>query len=244
MLQSSITGTLSKQEHLSVRSVACTPHVSDVSYDDGFVNLSCLVKFANGSSYTTPATIEARSYQVAGYNFEFQDPPADEASSATVLPGPVASIPATDPRSLFLARNLRRVVAALTGRFDSSQLILSLDLYPGGMDAVIGANGTARLVTTGPSGALTVGPPTPFAGDRTGIDISQLDPTVPEQLARLISARGGVPTADLRRFVLAFLPGSLAGWNIYASAGQPRFQAHLVGDALKEITSAGAHALN
>jgi hypothetical protein len=60
----------------------------------------------------------------------------------------------------------------------------------------------------------------------------------------LIADRGGVPTADLRRYVLAFLPGSLAGWNIDASAGQPRFQAHLVGDALKEITSTGARALN
>jgi len=243
-LQSSIDSTLTKQEHLSVSSVACTPHVSDVSYGDGFVNESCVVRFANGSSYTTPATIEARSFQVTGYNYTWEDPPDGEAGAATVLPGPASSVGPTDPRSLFVARNLSRVVSALARRFDASQLILSLDLYPGGLEAVIGANGTSQLVTAGPSGPLAVGHLTAFSGDRTGITISQLDPTVPEQLARLIAAHGGVPTAELRRFELISLPGNLAGWNISVTSGQTRFQAHLQGDALEEITPTGTRSLN
>ena len=47
------------------------------------------------------------------------------------------------------------------------------------------------------SGALTVGPETSFDGQRSGIEISQLDPAVPQRLARLIAQRGGVPISEL-----------------------------------------------
>lgn len=183
-----------------MRSVAYTPRVQEVSYHDGYVNLTCVVSFPGGSSYTTAATIRARSYQVAGYNFQFDEPGPLDITTAP-LPRPTLSRSAASA-SLFYDRNLRPVIEELSARFPSNQLILSMAIYPGELEAVIGAGGEGRLVTAHASGALTVGPPTEFEGERSGIEIPQLNPSVPERLVKLIAARGGVPIGGGARHAL------------------------------------------
>jgi hypothetical protein len=240
-LQNSIKQTITTKDRRPVSSVACTPHVNDVSYSDGYVDLNCTVHFADGTSYVTPATIEARSFQVEGWNFSWDGPGPLDITTAP-LPRPTTPVAATSGSSLFYARNLRPVVSALAARFGTNQLILALALYPGELEAVVGANGQARPVTAHSSGALTVGPPTNFDGERSGITISPLDPAVPQRLARLIAAHGGVPAGQLDRFVLTF-PGDLAGWDIYPATSGVRFQAHVQGDSLEEVSGSQTRAL-
>ena len=242
-LQNSIMRSIIRDDQRAVQSVACSPHVKDVSYEDGVVHLHCVVRFTNGTSYSTEATIEARSYQVSGWDFTFDEPgPAHDITTAP-LPRPAPTIVAADPASLFYARNLRTVMKALAARFATNQLILNMAVYPGELEAVMGADGQAQLVTVHPSGALTVGPPTRFVGQRRGITVSQLNPGVPQRLAQLIARRAHVPINELDRFVLGS-EGDLAIWKIYTSRGQTRFQAHLQGDSLEEISPQRTHRLN
>ncbi len=233
-LQNSIKQSIVKDDQRPVRSVACTPRVQDVSYGDGVVKLSCLVSFPSGSSYTTAATIEARSYQVAGYHFEFDEPGPIDITTAP-LPQATVSLSATSPGSLYYARNLGPVVHELWSRFPGNKLILSMALYPGELEAVIGSGGEAQLVTAHPSGVLTMGPQTQFDGQRTGIEFSQLNPAVPEQLAKTIAARGDVSMRYIGRFQLGFADQD-AIWKIYPTAGTVRFQAHIMGDSLERIS--------
>jgi hypothetical protein len=243
ILQNSISMTLTDRQHRPVQSVACTPRLSDVPYTDGIVDVNCVVDFKDGSSYSTPATIEARNFEVKGWNFTWQGPPP-EHTTPPPLPLPPTPVAATSSESLFRASNLEHAVDALADRFRGGRLILSLSLHPGQLEAEIGADGSARRAVLDSSGALGVGPPTAFYGPRSGITISQLNPAVPQELARLIAARGGVPTARLDRFVLVFLPRSLAGWDIFPTSGPTRFQAHLQGDALKRIAPGATRSLN
>ncbi len=101
-----------------------------------------------------------------------------------------------------------------------------------------GANGSARLYTAHSGGGITVGPPTSFSGERSGIEVSQLDPAVPERLARRIASRAHVSTAKLARFELA-AEGELEDWEIYATDGSDRFRAHIEGDALSRVSASG-----
>jgi hypothetical protein len=241
-LQDSIKSSIVQDDHRPVDSVACTPHVKSVSYGDGIVHLNCHVRLKDESAYDTRATIEARSYQVAGYRFGFDEPGPLDITRAR-LPRPRVPVPATSAQSLFFARNLRPVVKALAKRFGNDPLILSLALYPGELEAVIETNGEARLVTAHTSGALTVGPATPFEGQRSGITISQLDPRVPQQLARRIAARGGVPISGLDRLIMVLLPHNLAGWDIYPATGVDRFRAHIDGPSLEKISPSGTRPL-
>ena len=55
--QSSIQSTLTS-EHLPVASVACAPHVGQLEWTDPPAHLRCVVHFKDGSSYTTPATVQ------------------------------------------------------------------------------------------------------------------------------------------------------------------------------------------
>jgi hypothetical protein len=233
-LQDSIQTTLTNKDHRPVRSVACRPRVNNVSYNDGIVDLSCFVHFTDGTSYRTSATIEARSYQVAGYDFTWYDPSPRDITRAP-LPPPSTALSPTSARSLFYGRNLRPIVRALARRFRSSQLILRLAIYPGELEAVVGASGRAQRVTVTYAATLTVGPSGSFSGERSGIDISQLNPAVPEELALLVAARGHIPMSRLDRFVLTFLPHRLAGWDIYTTDGERRFRANLQGDTLKKL---------
>jgi hypothetical protein len=241
--QSSIQRTLAS-EHLSVTSVACTPEVGQLAWTDRPAHLHCTVRFRSGASYTTPATVQPVVDQPDALTWN--GPPSGIGQidiTKAPLPSPSSSLTATSAGSLFYARNLRPVVAAIDKRF-AKQSIVQLVLYPGELQAVIAnADNEARLVTAVTGGTLTVGPPSSFTGARNAIYPSQLDAAVPERLARLISQRGSLPTARLARFVLYFTAQN-AGWNIYPLSGEIRFQSLLMGDALKVITASGARRLN
>ncbi|HEV3048173.1 MAG TPA: hypothetical protein VGY13_12530 [Solirubrobacteraceae bacterium] len=171
---------------------------------------------------------------MAGEHYEWNGPPPSDIAKAP-LPSPTVSIAPTSPQSLFYARNLRRAAAALAKRFKSNELILSTALYPSEPEAIVGANGQARIVTIAATSKVKVGVPGTFENAASGITIPELDPRVPERLARLIDSRYRVPTSALGRFALAFFPHELDGWGIYDASGQARFQAYLNGEALERI---------
>ena len=161
------------------------------------------------------------------------------------LPQPTAILAAANPSSLFAAHNLTPVVDRLAARFGSHDLIIQLAIYPGELEAVIGANGQAWPVSAPYSGALTVGRAASFNGSRSGIGFSQLDPRVIQRLSKLIVTRGGVPLAHIDRFVLTnSLPGGDSGWNIYLTSGSTRFQSLVLGDQLVMITPSGPRAVS
>jgi hypothetical protein len=225
--------------------VSCTPHVQQVLPGDS-VTLTCLVRFTDGSSYTTPGTITDPSTDpdIATESFSFDDPPGVDITTAP-LPSPTVTLAATSPDSLFLGRNLAPVVRKLTARFGRQDLIVQMALYPGQLEAVVAGGGTARAVSATYSGALTVGSPASFDGSRNGIDFSQLVPGVIQQLTELITAKDKVPLVSISRFVLtSSLPGGNSGWTIYLTSGSTRFQALVLGQEPQIITPGGTRALN
>ena len=244
-LQGFIKDQLTTKFHRSVRSVSCSPYVQEVEPGDS-ANLTCVVVFTDGTSYTTPATITDPSTDpdIATNSFSFNDPPAIDITTAP-LPSPTVTLTATSPGSLFLASNLAPVVKKLIARFGSQDLILQLALYPGELEAVIGSDGEARAVSVTYSGALTAGPLVSFDSSRSGIDFSQFVPGVIQQLTELITTKGKVPLASISRFVLTnSLPDSNSGWNIYLTSGSTRFQALVLGEDPQIITPSGTRALN
>jgi hypothetical protein len=245
-LQGFIKDQLTTKFDRSVRSVSCTPYTQEVEPGDS-ANLTCVVVFTDGTSYTTPATITDPSTDpdIATNSFSFNDPPPIDITTAP-LPSPTVSLAATSPGSLFLASNLAPVVKKLIARFGSQDLIVQMALYPGELEAVIAGNGgEARAVSVTYSGALTVGPLVSFDGSRNGIDFSQFVPGVIQHLTGLITAKGKVPLASISRFVLTnSLPGGNSGWTIYLTSGTTRFQALVLGNDPQIITPAGTRALN
>jgi hypothetical protein len=242
-LQSYIGNELATKFHRQVTSVSCTPYVDEVVQDSS-ANVSCVVRFADGSSYTTSATITdpATVDQVAYYTYSFTDPPALDITTAP-LPRPVVTLAATNSSSLFRQNNLAMVIKKLTSRFGTSDLFVQLALYPGELVAVIAGNGgVAWPVSVTDTGAMTVGPQADFDGTRSGIDFSQFVPGVIEQLTELIVAKGGVPLSAIARFVLTnSLPDQNSGWNIYLTSGTTRFQALVLGEDPVKITPDGTH---
>jgi hypothetical protein len=244
-LESYIQGDLTTQFGRSVRSVSCTPYVSEVLPQDS-ASVTCVIRFTDGTSYSTPATITDPSGDpdIATYTYSFDDPPAVDITTAP-LPGPTVTLAATSAASLFDAANLAPVIKKLTARFGSGDLIIQLALYPGELVAVIAGNNTeAYAVSVTAAGKLTVGAPAGFDGQRTGIEFSQFLPSVIQRLTDLIVSKGGVPLSRVARFVLTnSLPDSNSGWNIYLTSGSTRFQSLVLGDNPVEITPSGTHAL-
>jgi hypothetical protein len=245
-LEGFIQGQLTTKFHRSVRSVSCTPYTDEVLPGDS-ANLTCVVVFTDGTSYTTPATITDPSTDpdIATESFSFNDPPAVDITTAP-LPSPTVTLAATSPSSLLLAGNLAPVVKKITARFGSQDLIVQLAIYPGELEAVIAGNGgQARAVSATYSGALTVGPLVSFNGSRSGIDFSQLEPGVIQQLTELITSKGGASLASVSRFVLTnSLPDDNSGWIIYLTSGSTRYQALVLGEDPQVITPGGTRALN
>ena len=194
-LQDFMRDQLTTKFHRSVRQVSCTPYMDQVP-QDSTARLRCVVRFTNGTSYTTPATINNPSndtgYSYAYYTYSFNDPPGADITTAP-LPGPTATLSATSPESLFDTRNLRPVLKQLAARFGRHDLIVQLALYPGELEAVIAANGTAWAVTSTHAGTLNVGNPATFSGPRSGIVFAQLVPNVIQHLAGGITATGSEP---------------------------------------------------
>jgi hypothetical protein len=241
-LQSFLAGQISRQANRPVASVACTPHVREVEYDST-ADFRCLVRFKDGTSYQTPARIRNPSQSPSGgyYVYSWTPPPGPDITSAP-LPPPPSQLSSTSPGSLFFARNLRSAVKTLAAQFHGQQLILALVLYPGALEAVIGANGAAQRVTVDQFGHLAVSARGSFTGSRQGIYVSQLDPTVPHRIADAIAARGKVATARLTRFVLD-LSGADAAWDIYSTNAGVRFHALLTGGSVSEISASGTRSL-
>lgn len=209
--------------------------------------MTCVVRFTNGTSYTTQGTVTNTSQDFdfgAAYSYSFYDPPGVDITKAP-LPQPTVRLAATSPASLFAAHNLAAVIKQLTGRFGRHDLIVQMALYPGELEAVIAANGgQARPVSATDTGAVKVGPSVSFTGSRSGIYFAQLVPGVIQHLTRLIVARGGVPLAGINRFVLTnSLPDENSGWNIYLTSGTARFQSLVLGQHLVMITPSGTRAL-
>ncbi len=243
-LENSIKSTETTKDHRPVASVACRPRVNDIDRGD-IVNLTCQVQFKDGTSYQANATITHPIPYNGGagyYHYTWDSPPPVDVTK-TPLPRPASTVAGASAESLFYARNLRPLVAAMRARF-GGQLILRMELYPGELEAVLGSNGSAEVVRGQGPGTLTIVSRSSFEGSRSGITASQLDPTVPEHLAHEIAARADQSIDRLDRFVLTSLHGDLAGWLIYPTSGPVHFQAYLQGDSLKEISPRGTRNLN
>jgi hypothetical protein len=245
-LQSFIQNELATKFHRQVRSVSCTPYVDEV-VQNSTANVNCDIHFADGSSYSTAATITdpATMDQVDYYTYSFTDPPALDITTAP-LPKPAVTLSAANSSSLFRQDNLAAVIKKLTSRFGTGDLFIQLALYPGELVAVIaGKGGVAWPVTVTDTGAMTVGPRADFDGTRSGIDFSQFIPGVIEQLTDLIVAKGGVPLSAIARFVLTnSLPDQNSGWNIYPASGTTHFRALVLGENLVKITPDGTRSLS
>jgi hypothetical protein len=242
-LASFIRQELTAKFRRSVRSVTCTPYVDEVVPGDT-AHLTCRVKFTDGSSYTTRASVNDPSTDpdVARYTYSFTDPPTLDITTAP-LPRPAVTLAATSPASLLRARNLAAALRRLASRLSRHDLIIQLAIYPGAVEAVAGASGEARSVSVTDAGVLTIGPPTAFDGSRSGIALSQVSPAVIQRLIRQIVARGRVRRAAIGRFVLTSLPHGEAGWTISPTSGTTRFQALLQGQELVMITPHGRRSL-
>jgi hypothetical protein len=242
-LEHALMTGIPKHDHRAVKSVSCTPHADEV-VENSTVDFQCVVRFPDGSSSTIPASIRNPSQQFGwSYYLYSWDSPGAPDITRQPLPTDTATLAADSPHSLFYAKNLGPALSALAAHFAGGQLILELALYPDELEAVVGANGSAQRVTVDTAARLTVNDAGSFDGTRTGIGITQLDPTVPQQLAGLIAAHGHVSTASLSRFVLD-LTSPEARWDIFASAPGTRFRSLLSGGSLTELTATGSRPLS
>jgi len=74
-LQGWIKSNVARDVHRRVRSVSCSPRRDVVSWQDGIVTFHCAVRFADGATYSTPATLEARcATGCIGYHLNYHDP--------------------------------------------------------------------------------------------------------------------------------------------------------------------------
>ncbi len=245
-LQSFIKDRLTSKFGRPVRSVSCAPHVSEV-LPSSSAHLTCVVRFADGSSYTTAATITDPSTDpdYVSYKYSFYDPPSADITTH-LPPAPTVTLAATSPKSLFAARNLAPAVKKLTARFGTHDLIVQMAIYPGEIEVVMAANGgKAWPASVSYTGKLAVGTEVTFSGSRSGIVFGQLHPSVIQRLTKLITTKGKEPLAQISRFVLTnSLPHDDSGWNIYLTSGSTRFQSLVLGDDLVVITASGRRALN
>jgi hypothetical protein len=235
-LQTFIRDQLTTKFHRSVRSVSCLPHVDQVLPGQS-ANLRCLVRFTNGSSYTSQATIDDPSSDpdTAVNNYSFENPPGYDITTAP-LPRPTVTLPATSPRSLLAAPNLAPVVRRLKARL-GHDIFVQLEIYPGELEGVVAANGAAHAVSVTAAGVLTVGPTVSFIGSRNGIGFSQLVPGVIQRLTHLVVTRGHVRPGAIKGFVLVnSLPHGNSGWTIHLNSAYPHFLALVLGQDLVEIT--------
>jgi hypothetical protein len=242
-LQGFIQDQLAVKFHRPARSVSCSPHVDQVP-PSSVAHMSCHVVFADGTSYTSAASVTDPSTDpdVATYTYDFTNPPAIDLTTAP-LPRPATTLSAASPQSLLIARNLSGAVRKLAGRF-GQDLLVQLAIYPGELQAVVAASGEqARVVTVSYAGVLTASAPAGFSGSRDGISFSQLKPAVIQRLAGKVTA-SGIPLAQLSRFVLTnSLPGEDSGWEIYLTSGGAHFQALVLGQKLEKITPAGTERI-
>ena len=243
-LQGFVRTELTTKFHRSVRSVSCTPHVNEV-LPTSTAHLTCVVRFTDGTSYVSRAAVidPSTDPDIATYTYRFADPPAQDITTAP-LPAPAIRLSAADSGSLLSASNLTPVVRRLSSRF-GKYLIIQLVVSAGAVQAVIAADGQARLVTATGTGSITAGAPVGFSGSRNAISFSQFKPAVIQKLARKITSRAGIPLARISRFVLTnSLPGGNSGWTIYLTSGSSRFQALVLGQELDEITPSGLRHLS
>ena len=243
-LQSFIQRQLTTKFHRSVRSVSCTPHVSEV-VPNNTAHMNCLVRFTDGTSYVSPAAVidPSTDIDIATYSYRFTDPPAVDITTAP-LPVPTIRLSTASSSSLLAEANLKPLVRRLRTQF-SRYLIIQLVISPGEIQAVMAAGGKARLVTASYSGSITAGALTGFSGSRNAIAFSQFKPAVIQRLAVQLVSKAGVPASRISRFVLTnSLPDGNSGWNIYLTSGSTRFQALVLGQQLTEISTAGRKALN
>jgi hypothetical protein len=223
-LQNFIQSELTTKFHRSVRSVSCTPHVQQV-VPSSTAHLTCVVRFTDGTGYTTPAAIidSSTDPDIATESFRFGDPPVIDITTAP-LPAPTVHLAAGSPRSLFALRNLTRVYRLLKSRFPH-YLFIQLAIYPGELEAVLASpGGQARLVRF--TGRLIAGPLVSFSGSRNGIDFAQFSPAVIARLNRRISS-------PISRFVLTTaLAHGNSGWTIDPEPGGRRYRALVDGSHL------------
>lgn len=233
-LENFIQTSLTTKFHRHVRTVHCTPFVDEVTIQST-ATVTCVVRFADGTSYTTDGSVTNPSEFIdySNYTYSYGDPPGYDVTTAP-LPTPIVTLAATSPRSLLRAHNLTAALTQITGKLGARQLILRAAVYPGELQIVLGANGDARLVTVSDDGSLIAGGVTAFEGSRSGIAFSQLVPKVVQGLASEISSKGGLPLADIGHFTLITLPGDNAGWAVYPVSGPDRFQSYVLGDRLQQ----------
>jgi hypothetical protein len=150
-------------------------------------------------------------------------------------PRDAAAVGPSSPRSLFRAQNLTVALAALRGALRANADLSAFDLYPSEADAIVADAGARRIVRVDVDGDVRQGRREDFSGSLQVIYLWQIQPGVPQSLARQIARRGRVPTRRLDRMVVdTTQAGNLAGWTIYPRESTRRFTALLTGGALAE----------
>ena len=120
----------------------------------------------------------------------------------------------------------------------------AFDLYPSEADAIVADAGTRRIVRVDVDGDVRQGRREDLSGSLQVVYLWQIQPGVPQSLARQIARRGGVSTRRMDRMVVdTTQAGNLAGWTIYPRESTRRFTALLIGGALAEEGSDGRKPL-
>jgi hypothetical protein len=173
-------------------------------------------------------------------------PNSAETTLGSVPPRPrhANRLSPVSPRSLFRAENFSVTLDVARHALGTRADVSAFALYPGEADFIVVHDDGRQLVRIDDDGDLVQGKLQPFSGSLSVIYLWQLEPQVPQRLARQIAVRAHVPTRRLDRFVMdADLHDSNAGWNIYQRFSPVRFQALLTGGDLQEVGPNGTRPL-
>jgi hypothetical protein len=142
----------------------------------------------------------------AGFAVSAQLPDLPDASGAGAgqAARPVReSLAPGDPRSLFRARNLRRVVAAVRRHAGAQATLASLRVEPGLANFEVLEGSRRETLLAGPSGRLqSLGTDAaPTGSTRDEFRFRRLDPAAPQRLMALLRRRAGLDPAKLNYIV-------------------------------------------
>ncbi len=202
----------------------------------GAIALSSTVASSVGSSTSTTATSISGAGSVTQTTTEAPSTPFD-----------ASSVKPTDPRSLFVAANLRRALSLVRAHAGADPRVELLRLAAGNLivmlprgarenQVIVGADGSTMVQDIGPA----TGAPTPL------FRLSRVRPEAPAAIAARIARTGRMQLSQLNYMVADADPiDATFRWLVYpVGGGSVHFEAATATGPITEYSPSGAHKLS
>jgi hypothetical protein len=167
------------------------------------------------------------------------------ATTTTSAPTPTPTAPAfnaasvkpTDPQSLFVGSNFRRILAIARQHLGARANLEAARVSPGNLElTTVGKNNQQSAVVIGADGSYTSVSAGTLSGSAQVYYLSQLTGNTPATLAKRIAAGAHVPIAHLQYMLVATDPAQQQFfWRVYPTNVGIYFQAGFANGPIEEL---------